>query len=876
MYEGVGLRMIDKKKELENLENKYQEIRKLNSEISSMITNIKNDVEINREKELLEENSKLEKKLKDIIEKLKIKEKELESMKISNAVLKEELKATKRTKRAGEINRFQLLVSEKVNVELESKILKKLSDFLTGTTRKIEQLEKELMGDFSKEATEFNQELKNLNEKIRIFVADSKEKVNNKKEFLLGESSIFHNKIEAEIANKEEEFLFEKEKKKFIFEKFIGLKGFNFLGIISIFLGVFLVFRTQFVKIFANDYVKSTSSYLLGIIFLFAGEKFYQKNKKHFSVGLIGGGVGILYLTTLLSTLYFGLFPMMTGLLISIILTGLVIVLSLRYDSQIIGILALIGGYLPYGAYILVNRTNVQIYYLIAYSIILQGIILGISWKKDWINSKITGFVIGTFNMIGLVYYLNNKINDKLGAFFYIVIFTTAYSFIFLNSHKKEKREAVVIDYVLLILNLIVKFSLIISLIDGTTPSWVRTALVGGVGLIYGFFGDRLKENRISKIFYIVALGCFILIIPLIVPERYVVLAWGLETAFLHLLYKKYNSIELKYGNIAIYIVSLMSNFVIREEKYFIVYLQDLMIIYFSFVVYFLLKKKNYRKNLQIFNTVFKYAIFLYSMIFINDIIIKIGEKIKFIKYMDSGIVSLLAVMFILRKVTYKVRELIDGFSLKFLVIMEIISLLAINIYNLFWYQLYEAGTSGYYISILMLVFANIFLFISSRNDIYMDIFKKEEKKPLWILGESVYIILISGLIMDRSFGFKGAGLALNIIGLLICGYLVWKGFKVPNRDIRRIGLGIGVFFVIKSFVLDFPVFDNSYRLAAYFIMGTILIGTSYIYQTALKKLEQETREEVKGADSPEIKKEEAGKGKDNKIGSDGGRYEEN
>ena len=58
--------------------------------------------------------------------------------------------------------------------------------------------------------------------------------------------------------------------------------------------------------------------------------------------------------------------------------------------------------------------------------------------------------------------------------------------------------------------------------------------------------------------------------------------------------------------------------------------------------------------------------------------------------------------------------------------------------------------------------------------------------------------------------------------------------------------------------------------------MGTILIGTSYIYQTALKKLEQETREEVKVTDSSEIKKEEAGNGKDNEIGSDGGKYEEN
>ena len=56
--------MIDKKKELENLENKYKEIKKLNLEISSIITEIKNDVEINRENELLEEKAKLENILK--------------------------------------------------------------------------------------------------------------------------------------------------------------------------------------------------------------------------------------------------------------------------------------------------------------------------------------------------------------------------------------------------------------------------------------------------------------------------------------------------------------------------------------------------------------------------------------------------------------------------------------------------------------------------------------------------------------------------------------------------------------------------------------------------------------------------------------------
>lgn len=111
--------------------------------------------------------------------------------------------------------------------------------------------------------------------------------------------------------------------------------------------------------------------------------------------------------------------------------------------------------------------------------------------------------------MAGIVFYLSNYMNNKITAFFYIVIFTTAYSFIFLNSHRKENRESNIIDYILLSLNLIVKFSLIYSLSDGTTPNWIKAGLVAGVGIVYGFFGDKLKENRGIKNFsMVIALGC--------------------------------------------------------------------------------------------------------------------------------------------------------------------------------------------------------------------------------------------------------------------------------------------------------------------------------------------------------------------------------
>ena len=863
--------MIDKLKELENLENKYKEIGKLNSEIESIIENIKNEAGISREKELLKENERLAKDLKAFHEKVKIREEEIGRLKNSNAVLIEELKEVKKVRRNGEIDKFQNILADKMNVELESGVTRRLSNYAEEMKRKVKMLERNLSCEFSDEADSLRDELKKIDGKIGDFLEKSNRKTFENKVFLQEESSVFHNKIKEETALKEGEFLFEREKKRFVFEKLIGLKGFNFLGIISIFLGVFLVFRTQFAKILANNYVKSSASYLLGMFFLFAGEKFYQKNKKHFAVGLIGGGIGILYLTTLLSTLYLKLYPMTAGLFISVILTGLVVILSLRYDSQIIGVLSLIGGYLPYGAYIWVNRSNVQIYYVLAYSLILQGIVLGVSWKKDWIYSKIFGFVTGVVNMTGLIYYLNYSIHDKITAFFYIVIFTTAYSFIFLNSYKKENRQSNIIDYVFLSLNLIVKFSLIYSLFDKTTPSWLKAVLVGTVGIIYGFFGDRLKDNKVAKIFYIVALGSFILIIPLIVPEEFVVVAWGTETALLYFFYRKYKNKEMRYGTIAIYLVSLVSNLIVREEKYLLVYIQDLMIISFSFVLYFWIKQKNYKTEVRILNGIFKYLIFAYSIFFINKVIFNVVTSFEAINYGKDALFCILVSLFVLRTVTYRVKKLQDSFSLKFLVIIEIIYLLFMNMYNFF---LYISGWSwniqeekipiSYLLSLILLIFVNFYLFIVAKNDIHLCFFKKNEKKPLWILGESIYFLCVANIILriyeHSGVLILGAGLALDIVGLLLCGYLVWKGFRVPNRNVRRIGLGIGIFFVAKSFLWDFLLFDNSYKLIAYFSMGAILIGTSYIYQTALKKLEQEVKESLSDTDFGKGEKNEENK----------------
>ena len=295
------------------------------------------------------------------------------------------------------------------------------------------------------------------------------------------------------------------------------------------------------------------------------------------------------------------------------------------------------------------------------------------------------------------------------------------------------------------------------------------------------------------------------------------------------------------------------------------------MIISFSFALYFLIKQKSYKKEVRILNGIFKYLIFTYSIFFVNKVVFDVVTSFKMISYGEDIFLSLLVSLFVLRTVTYKAKKLQDSFSLKFLIIIEIIYLLFINMINLILYFfgwssdiLKERVPISYIFPFFLPILINIYLFMVAKNDIHLCFFKKNEKKPLWILGESIYFLCVANIILriyeHSGVLILGAGLALDIVGLLLCGYLVWKGFRVPNRNIRRIGLGIGIFFVAKSFLLDFLRFDNSYKLIAYFSMGAILIGTSYIYQTALKKLEQEVKESLRDKDFGKGEKDEENK----------------
>ena len=126
---------------------------------------------------------------------MKVREEEIGRLKNSNAVLIEELKEVKKVRRNSEIDKFQNILAEKMNVELESGVTRRLSNYAEEMKRKVKMLERNLSCEFSDEADSLRDELKKINEKIGNFLEKSNRKTFENKVFLQEESSVFHNKI---------------------------------------------------------------------------------------------------------------------------------------------------------------------------------------------------------------------------------------------------------------------------------------------------------------------------------------------------------------------------------------------------------------------------------------------------------------------------------------------------------------------------------------------------------------------------------------------------------------------------------------------------------------------------------------------------------
>jgi len=106
---------------------------------------------------------------------------------------------------------------------------------------------------------------------------------------------------------------------------------------------------------------------------------------------------------------------------------------------------------------------------------------------------------------------------------------------------------------------------------------------------------------------------------------------------------------------------------------------------------------------------------------------------------------------------------------------------------------------------------------------------------PLVVSGYFI-VILSQNLVAQYNLSFSSA--VISIIYVLTALAWILYGFIYRFAFIRRFGLALSIFAVVKLFLVDLSGLTQGYRIVSYFALGVTLIAISYVYQYFSKKIE--------------------------------------
>ena len=159
-------------------------------------------------------------------------------------------------------------------------------------------------------------------------------------------------------------------------------------------------------------------SILTGIGLLAAGIKLLRTVYQLLGQGLIGGGIATLYLSIFAAVNFYHLIDAYTGFALMALITASAGVMAVRFDSLLIAILGIIGGY---ATPVLLSTGAVDFVGLFAYMLVLGCGILGISVKKNWHLLNYLGFAC-TYILFAA------SMNDyERGEFWHVMPFLTGF-----------------------------------------------------------------------------------------------------------------------------------------------------------------------------------------------------------------------------------------------------------------------------------------------------------------------------------------------------------------------------------------------------------------------------------------------------------------
>jgi uncharacterized membrane protein len=302
--------------------------------------------------------------------------------------------------------------------------------------------------------------------------------------------------------------------------------------VISVFaVGYFLKYSIQ--RGLLGPQARVALSTVGGLVLLIAGTRLLGKKYHLLGQGLLGAGLATLYFSVFSATNMFHLIEPNIGFVLMAVVTVLAGGIAVRFDSMLVAVLGIIGGYLTP---VMLQTGVVNFPGLFGYLLVLGVGVLGICYWKNWPLVNYLSF----FGTYALFFLAMNRYTKEY--FWEVMPFLIAFFVLFstMTVLYKIVRQAKsnLLDLVALFINSGVFFAVGYRLIDQIYSRRAIAALSLGLTAfyvvhIYYFLRRKLVDRELLVSF--VGLATFFLAItmPLVLSRQWITASWAVQAVVL-------------------------------------------------------------------------------------------------------------------------------------------------------------------------------------------------------------------------------------------------------------------------------------------------------------------------------------------------------
>ena len=300
------------------------------------------------------------------------------------------------------------------------------------------------------------------------------------------------------------------------------------IGIVVLFFGIAFLLSYLAEHVSVPIELQFAAVALAGVALIAAGA-WLRNARRAYALALVGGGLGVLYLTTFAALELVPLLSPASAFVLLAAISTLAIVLSLAFDAQALSALATLGGLL---APVLVEAVTEPVP-LFAYVAFVNLVILGVAWFRAWRFLDLVG-VVGTF-LLGLWWGQEYYQPAYLGIVepFLVGFFVTYVAVPIAHAWRGAGERRV--DALLVFGVPIVAFALQALLVRDVGYGLAWSA--GAMAVMYALLGLALRRsNRREVTTLMAAFGALAVIfatltVPLAVDARWTSAVWAIEAA---------------------------------------------------------------------------------------------------------------------------------------------------------------------------------------------------------------------------------------------------------------------------------------------------------------------------------------------------------